>query len=288
MKNKAYLALLFSSALLSLTAYAAEPQVSWGQRWQHLPETPLPVSGLKTAYAKVNGIDLYYGTIGKGSPVIFLHGGLANSDYWGKQVPVIAKNHEVIVVDSRGHGRSTRNSQPFGYDLMTDDVVALMDHLKIKQAAIVGWSDGAIIGIDFALRYPDRVSKIFAFAPNTTTAGVRADVAENPLFARYIKRAGDEYRRLSKTPNQYDSFVDQIGKMWQSQPNWTDAQLSNIHTPILIADGDHDEGIIRSELEHTAATIPQAGLLIIPNSSHFAFLQAPKEFNDALINFLDQ
>ncbi|WP_017345896.1 alpha/beta fold hydrolase [Pantoea sp. A4] len=291
MKSNAYLALLLSgllsgSALLPV-AHAVENPVSWSQRWQHLPPTPAPVAGLKTAYADVNGINLFYGTIGHGSPVIFLHGGLANADYWGLQVPAIAKNHQVIVVDSRGHGRSSRNAQPFGYDLMTDDVVALMDHLHIPQAAIVGWSDGAIIGIDFALRHPDRVSKVFAYAPNTTTAGVRSDVAENPLFARYITRAGDEYRKLSKTPQQYDSFVDQIGKMWQSQPNWSDAQLQQIHTPIVIADGDHDEGIIRTELEHTAATIPGAGLLIIPNTSHFAFLQAPKEFNDALINFLD-
>lgn len=291
MKSNAYLALLLSgllsgSALLPV-AHAVENPVRWSQRWQHLPATPAPVAGLKTAYADVNGINLFYGTIGHGSPVIFLHGGLANADYWGLQVPAIAKNHQVIVVDSRGHGRSSRNAQPFGYDLMTDDVVALMDHLHIQQAAIVGWSDGAIIGIDFALRHADRVSKVFAYAPNTTTAGVRSDVAENPLFARYITRAGDEYRKLSKTPQQYDSFVDQIGKMWQSQPNWSDAQLQQIHTPIVIADGDHDEGIIRSELEHTAATIPGAGLLIIPNTSHFAFLQAPKEFNDALINFLD-
>lgn len=291
MKNNVYLALMLSNVLLSTTlpslASAAGPAVDWSQRWQHLPATPAPVSGLKTAYAKVNGIDLFYGTIGTGSPVIFLHGGLANSDYWGNQVPVIARHHQVIVVDSRGHGRSSRNSQPFGYDLMTDDVVALMDHLNIRRADIVGWSDGAIIGIDFALRHPDRVGKVFAYAPNTTTAGVRSDVAENPLFASYIARAGDEYRKLSKTPQQYDSFVDQIGKMWQSQPDWSDAQLQKIRTPIVIADGDHDEGIIRSELEHAAASIPGAGLLIIPNTSHFAFLQAPKEFNDALVNFLD-
>ncbi|MCK8205089.1 alpha/beta fold hydrolase, partial [Erwinia amylovora] len=68
--------------------------------------------------------------------------------------------------------------------------------------------------------------------------------------------------------------------------DWSDDRLKNIHTPILIADGDHDESIIRSHLDHIAATIPQAGLLIMPDSSHFAFLQAPKEFNDALVNVL--
>ncbi len=281
-------AALVSSAVLPVTALAAEQSVSWGERWQHLPPTPAPVSGLKTGYANVNGINLFYGVIGQGSPVIFIHGGLANADYWGKQVPVIARNHQVIVLDSRGHGRSTRSSQPFGYDLMTDDVVALMDHLHLQKADIVGWSDGGIIGIDLALRHAGRINKVFAFAPNTTTEGIRADVAENPVFASYITRAGKEYQRLSKTPAEYDSFVEQIGHMWQSQPNWSDEQLKSIRTPILIADGDHDEGILRGHLEHIAATIPQAGLLIIPNTSHFAFIQAPEEFNAALVNFLDR
>lgn len=289
MKTKRYLSFLLSCALLGSTltpqAAVAEEKFAWGERWLHLPATPAPDASLKTGYAQVNGIALFYGTVGQGSPVIFLHGGLANSDYWGNQIPVIARTHQVIVVDSRGHGRSSRDSRPFGYDLMTDDVVALMDQLKIAKADIVGWSDGAIIGIDAAMRYPDRVGKVFAYAPNTTTAGVRTDTANNPLFARYITRASGEYRRLSKTPQQYENFVGQIGEMWQSQPDWSDDRLKKIHTPILIADGDHDESIIRSHLEHIAATIPQAGLLIMPDSSHFAFT-GPKEFNDALVNFL--
>ncbi|WP_147198756.1 alpha/beta hydrolase [Pantoea sp. MBD-2R] len=290
MKKDRHLSWLLAGALLCSAAApvtALAEAVNWGNRWQHLPSTPAPVAGLKTGYAKVNGIDLWYGTLGSGSPVIFIHGGLANADYWGNQLPVIAKHHQVIVLDSRGHGRSSRNTQPYGYDLMTDDVVALMDHLHLPKADIVGWSDGAIIGIDLALRHADRVDKIFAYAPNTDTRGVRADVAENPLFASYITRAGEEYRRLSKTPQEYDAFVRQIGEMWQSQPNWQDADLKKIHTPVLIADGDRDEGILRPHLEHIAATIPQAGLLILPNTSHFAFLQAPEEFNDAILNFLD-
>src|SRR5258708_39934172 len=144
------------------TAIAAEP-------WDALPPTPAPVPGLQTGHAELNGIRLFYGETGQGSPVVVLHGGLANSDYLGNQVRALAGHHRVVVVDSRGHGRSTRDDRPFGYDLMTDDVAALLDTLKIHKADIVGWSDGAIIGLDMAIRDPARLRPILPFRPTTHT-----------------------------------------------------------------------------------------------------------------------
>jgi pimeloyl-ACP methyl ester carboxylesterase len=256
------------------------------ERWQTLPPTPPPVPGEHTAHAKINGISLFYAEVGRGSPVVVLHGGLANSDYLGNQVRALARHHRVIVVDSRGHGRSTRDDRPFGYDLMTDDVVALLDTLKIHEADIMGWSDGAIIGLDMAMRHPDRVGRIFAFGANTQTSGLKDGVEQDPVFAGYMARARQEYAHLSPTPDQYDAFQNQIGKMWADEPNWTDAQLRSIRSPVLIVDGDHDEGIKREHTEYIAATIPGAGLLILPNVSHFAFLQDPAMFNAALLHFL--
>jgi len=243
---------LLAFAIPLNASIAAEP-------WQALPPTPAPVPGLHTGHAKLDGISLFYAEIGHGSPV---------------------------VVDSRGHGRSTRDDQPFGYDLMTDDVVALLDTLKIQRADIVGWSDGAIIGLDMAMRHPDRVGRVFAFGANTQTSGLKDGFDRNPVFAAYMARARLEYARLSPTPDQYDAFQSQIGKMWADQPNWTDAQLRSIRSPVLVVDGDHDEGIKREHTEYIAATIPGAGLLILPNVSHFAFLQDPVLFNAALLHFL--
>jgi len=254
--------------------------------WQMLPPTPTPVAGEHRGQAKVNGISLYYATIGHGSPVVLLHGGLANSDYWGNQIRALARRHTVIVMDSRGHGRSTRDARPYGYDLMADDVVALLDMLRIAKADVVGWSDGAILGLDLAIRHPGRVGKVFAFAANTVTAGVQEGVEKNPTFARFIERAGQEYARLSATPKDYDAFVAQISKMWETEPNWTDEQLRSIRAQVLVVDGDHDEAIKRPHTEYIAATIPGAGLLILPNTSHFAFLQDPALFNAALLHFL--
>jgi len=138
-------------------AEAAEP-------WETLPATPAPISGGQSNYANVNGIRLFHVEIGAGPPVVLLHGGLANSDYLSEQARALALAHRVILVDSRGHGRSTRDARPYGYDLMADDVAALLDSLHIAKADVVGWSDGAIVGLDLALRHPERVGKVVAFA----------------------------------------------------------------------------------------------------------------------------
>jgi pimeloyl-ACP methyl ester carboxylesterase len=272
--------------LLALLAIVAATPAFAAERWKMLPPTPAPIATSRTGQAHVNGISIHYAMYGHGSPVIFLHGGLSNADYWGHQVPPVAARHTVVLMDSRGHGRSTRDARPYGYDLMADDVVALIDELKIPKADIVGWSDGGIIGLDLAMRHKDRIGKVFAFAANTVTAGVVDSVEKNPTFAAFIARAGKEYVAYSTTPKEYDAFVEQISKMWAEQPNWTDAQLKAIDRPILVVDGDHDEAIKREHTEYIAATIPHAGLLILPNGSHFAFLQDPIQFTFAILHFL--
>ncbi len=272
--------LLMLLALSPSAAHAAE-------RWRELPPTPAPIGSTRSGQADVDGIRLHYAIYGHGTPVVLLHGGLANADYWGNQVLALRSHHTVVVVDSRGHGRSTRDARPFGYDLMADDVVALLDVLRLPKADIVGWSDGAIIGLDLAMRHPDRVGKLLAFAANVTTDGVKPGVERNPTFAAFIARAGHEYAGYSATPGQYRAFLDQIGRMWAEQPHWSDAQLGKITAPVLVVDGDHDEAIKREHTEHVAAVIPHAGLLILPNVSHFAFLQDPKLFDDAMLHFLD-
>jgi len=194
-------------------------------------------------------------------------------------------HYRVIVMDSRGHGRSARDERPYSYDLMAEDVVALMDFLKIPKAAIVGWSDGAIIGLDIAMKHPERLSKLFAFAANSDPSGV-ADIAASPVFNAYIARAEKEYQALSPTPDQYKPFLDQIGEMWKTQPNWTADNLRAIKVPTWIVDGDHDEAIKRENTEFMAANIPGAGLLLQPEVSHFSFIQDSEQFNSHLLHFL--
>ena len=257
------------------------------ERWQTLPEpAPMPKAD-ESGFAPVNGIQMFYAVYGKGEPVLLIHRGLGHADIWSSQVAELAKTRKVIVADSRGHGRSTRTEEPFGYDLMASDYIALLDHLKIDKTALVGWSDGGIIGIDLAMSHPDRLTRVFAQAANVTTDGVDPDVLTNKTFAAYIERSGRDYKKLSKTPDQYDAFVGQISKMWETQPNWNTDQLAKITTPIAIVTGDHDEAIKREHTDAMAKMIPGATEVILPNASHFAMLQAPDEYNKAVLEFLD-
>ena len=256
------------------------------QQWLTLPPTPSLPKPAQSGFAPVNDIRIWYATFGHGQPVLLLHGGLANSNYWGNQIPALASGYRVIVMDSRGHGRSTGDERPYGYDLMASDVIGLMDFLKLPKVAIVGWSDGAILGLDIAIHQPERLTKLFAFAANSDPSGV-ADIAQSPVFNAYIARAEKEYQALSPTPDQYKHFLDQVGKMWESEPHFTAEQLRAITVPTWIVDADHDEAIKRENTEFMANEIPNAGLLLQPQVSHFSFLQDPGQFTRDVLHFLE-
>jgi pimeloyl-ACP methyl ester carboxylesterase len=273
------------TVLLMLAAFVTAPPARAEEPWMRLPPTPTLPPPTNSGIAPVDGIRLWYAEFGSGAPVILVHGGLANSDYWGLQVRALAPYYHVIVLDSRGHGRSSRTDTPIGYDLMSSDVLALMDYLHIKQAALVGWSDGAIIGLDIAINHPERLTRMFAFAANSDPSGVK-DVGTSPVFTAFQLRAAQEYARLSPTPTQFKAFEANIEKMWASEPHFSDDQLSRIKVPTWIVDGDHDEAIKRENTDHMAALIPGSGELILPRVSHFAFIQDPAMFNESLLHFL--
>jgi pimeloyl-ACP methyl ester carboxylesterase len=276
------LAAVLVACLLPWDVRAAPP-------WMVLPPTPALPRPDVAATAPINGIRLWYAVYGptRAAPVILLHGGLANANYWGDLIPALAPTHQVIVLDSRGHGRSTRNATQLGYELMASDVIALMDRLHVPRAAIVGWSDGAIVGLELAIHHPDRLTGLFAFAANSDPSGV-AGVHASPVFTAYIARAAREYAALSPTPTQYPAFEHDIERMWSREPNLSAETLSSIHARIWIVDADHDEAILRPNTDHMATLIPNARELILPGVSHFAFLQDPAMFNFAVEHFLDE
>ena len=272
---------LASLLILFASPARAEPQ------WLNLPPTPSLPSAAQSGYAEINGVKIWYAVFGHGQPVLLLHGGLANSNYWGNLVPALSNDYQVVVMDSRGHGRSSRSSEPLGYDLMASDVLALMDFLKLDKAAIIGWSDGAIIGLDIAIHHPERLTKLFAFAANSDPDGV-ADVSQSQVFNAYMARAKAEYQGLSPTPAEYDSFMAQVTKMWETQPHFTAENLHGIRSTTWIVDGDHDEAIKRSNTLFMADQIPGSGLLIQPKVSHFSFLQDATQFNTDVLHFLKE
>jgi pimeloyl-ACP methyl ester carboxylesterase len=276
---------LWPAAVVTIFLLSA---ASAAERWETVPAAPPLPPALESGYAPVNGIKMYYAIYGQGDPVLLIHGGLANADYWANQVLALSKTHKVIVADSRGHGRSTRTAEPIGYDLMTSDYIALLDYLKIQKTALVGWSDGGIIGIDLAMTYPARLTKLFAQAANVTTDGVKTDTMQAPTFSGFVVKAGEDYKRLSSTPGDYASFLAEINKMWDTQPHWTKEQLSAIRAPTAIVLGDHDEAIKRDHTEYMASVIPGAKLIILRHVSHFAMLQDPEGYTKVIRDFLEK
>ena len=255
--------------------------------WLTLPQPPsLPVP--KTAgYVAHDGARIYYAVFGAGAPVILLHGGLVNSRWWANQVPSLTKaGYEAILIDSRGHGRSSRDARPYTYELMASDVVAVMDHLGVRKASVVGWSDGAIIGLVMALHDPERLTRVFAFAANMDPSGVKPDVETNPTFARAVARGASDYAVLSPTPGDFPAFQKAIETMWATEPNYAPDQLARITTSVAIVDGDHDEAIKPEHTRYLARSIPGAKLIFLPGVSHFAMLQKPAAFNAAMLEFL--
>jgi pimeloyl-ACP methyl ester carboxylesterase len=261
------------------------PVVAQDEPWLQLPAYPPMPEAAQSGLADVNGIQVYYAVYGEGDPVILLHGGLGHSDVWGHQVSELSKTHQVITMDSRGHGRSTRNDERYTYELMASDVVALMDFLQIDKASLIGWSDGGIIGLVMGIKNPERLERVFAFGANSDPSGLTADLAEDAVFNQYIENAGMDYAKLSATPDDYEGFLGAIGEMWATEPNITE-QLKDITIPVTISDGEYDEAIMREHTEMMAKEIPGAKLVILPSVSHFAMWQNPEEFNAALIEFL--
>lgn len=269
--------------LMGFCAHAEEP-------WQTLPPTPALPTGTVSHHAALNGARIWYADWGKPTdapPVLLLHGGFGNSNYFGNLIPaLLAQGYRVIAMDSRGHGRSTRNTAPMSYHLMAQDVIGLLDRLKITKVNLVGWSDGGCTGLDLALNHPERLAGLFAFGANADVSGQKEGADKTPVFAAYLKRTADEYQTLSPTPRDWPAFSAAVGKMWDTLPAFTAEQLRSIKVRTTIADGEYDEGIKQDHDRYMAATIPGARLVIMTGVSHFAMLQNPAEFNAWVLKFL--
>jgi pimeloyl-ACP methyl ester carboxylesterase len=249
---------------------------------------PLPPAD-EHGHVEHDGARIWYATYGHGSPVLLLHGGLGNSENWGYQVPVlIDSGHRVVLIDSRGHGRSTYDSRTFSYELMASDVRAVMDAIGLSQAAIVGWSDGAIIGLILAMKNAAGVTRVFALGgPMDVSGNKPISPSDEPILGRIMGRHAKDYARLSARPADFKAFSGVIGKLMETEPNYNAGDLARIRVPTAIVDGEYDEFLRREHIEYLARTIPGATLIILPGVTHFAPLQRPGIFNAAMLSFLD-
>jgi pimeloyl-ACP methyl ester carboxylesterase len=248
---------------------------------------PLPVTD-KQGYITHDRARIWYAAYGSGPPVILLHGGLGNSGNWGYQVPALVKRgYQTIVIDSRGHGRSTRDTQPYSYELMASDVLTVMDKLQLEQAALVGWSDGACTALILADKVPERVAGVFFFACNMDPSGTK-EFEFTPVIERCFNRHVKDYAELSPTPDQFKEFSDAVGLMQRTQPNYSVQDLARISVPVAIVQSEHDEFIKREHAEYLAKSIPNAEFIYLQGVSHFAPLQRPEQFSHAVLAFLSR
>jgi pimeloyl-ACP methyl ester carboxylesterase len=278
-------------AAMAMVVAAATAAIAAAQpRWETCP-TPRPVPiATSRGHVAVGGASIYYASFGDAEdpPVVLLHGGLGVSDHWSNQIPALLEaNFNPIAIDSRGHGRSTRTRAEPTYAEMARDVAAVMDELKLTQAAIVGWSDGGQIALKLAIGHPERVAKLIVFGANVHPSGRRPGSSQgSATFRAYTAKCRAAYQRLSSTPNQFDSLVAWMLPVWRSPSGITVDQLRAISAPTLILGADRDELIVKHHFEVMAALIPRGSVFIIDDASHFAPWQAPIEFNAAIVEFL--
>ena len=246
---------------------------------------PLPVTH-QQGYVENEGARIWYASYGSGAPVVLLHGGLGQSGNWGYQVPsLISAGYRVVVIDSRGHGHSTRDTQPYSYALMASDVLSVMTVLHLEQVSLVGWSDGACTSLVLASQAPARVAGVLFFGCNMDPSGTKEFVF-TPTIRRCLNRHKQDYARLSATPDQFDGFSKAVGLMQRTQPNYSTRDLVEIRVPVTIVHAEQDEFIKREHAEYLAESIPNGEFITLPGVSHFAPLQRPELFNGALLAFL--
>ena len=235
---------------------------------------PLPAPQSE-GHVEHDGARIWHASFGSGPPVILLHGGLGHSGNWGYQVPaLLAAGYRVITIDSRGHGRSTRDARPYTYELMASDVLAVMDALQFEKTALVGWSDGACIALVLAMQAPQRVAGVFFFGCNMDPSGTNEFVM-TPVVERCFSRHAKDYASLSATPVDFDAFVAAVSQMMKTEPNYSAPDLARITVPVAIVHSDQDEFIKSEHAEYLARSMPRAELIRLKDVSHFAPLQRP-------------
>ncbi len=233
------------------------------------------------------GAHLWYGVIGDGPPVILLHGGLSSHRAWGEQAPALLEaGYQVILIDSRGHGRSTLGSAPLSYDQLAEDVGTVIDHLQLNRPAIVGWSDGAITALVLGMDRGDQLGPLYAFGANMNLEGVRKDADEAPILKQVGPRLATDYAQLSPAPD-FSALIQAVRTMQKTQLHYGPGQLALVRArKVLIVAGSQDEFIKPEHAAYLADAIPGADLQYLADSGHFAPWQNPELFNQSMIRFL--
>jgi pimeloyl-ACP methyl ester carboxylesterase len=229
-------------------------------------------------YINTRGIHLYYEVYGKGEPLLLIHGNGGSMNNLKYQIDFFAKKYKVIGVDSRAQGKSVDTSSVLNYELMADDLNALLDSLKIDSANVIGWSDGGINGLLLAIRHPKKVKKLAVTGANL--------VPDTAVFTPYCnKMTESDLAKLRSLPQDAKTRNSiKVIHMMQLEPNIPLTDLQKIKCPVLVMGGDNDL-IKPSHTMQIYDNIQQAYLWIMPFSGHATPQRRKDEFNSKVYEF---
>jgi pimeloyl-ACP methyl ester carboxylesterase len=228
-------------------------------------------------WANINNHSMYYEVHGKGRPLLLLHGGGDSGGHsFEQQLRGFAHRHELILPDQIGQGRTPDVSGPLSYLGMMRDTVALMKALNVREADVVGFSDGGILALMLAVRHPELVRRVVISGVNVAPDGLTADALEQ------LRAVPDE----DEAPDSVDAKLRQL---WLTSPTTEELNLDMLRTikdQVLVISGDRDA----ITLEHTLQiyrAIPRAQLCILPNTEHETFALRPEWVNPIALGFLE-
>ena len=231
-------------------------------------------------YIDVNGVKLYYEVYGKGEPLLMLHGNNSSMGHFNNQLEILSKKYMVIGLDSRGQGKSTADDAKITYELMAEDVNSFLEHLKLKNVNVLGWSDGGNIALILAMNHPDKVKKMAVMGTvlynNETSVMPRI----NELLLKQLKD-WDE-KGVSKNNIDYRLKV-----LLLTEPHLDPDSLKKIKAPTLVMAGEHDV-VKEKHTQLIAAKIPNSELIIFKGADHEAPEKIPAIFNQTILKFFEQ
>jgi len=241
-------------------------------------------------YAPVNGLRMYYEIHGNGSgePLVLLHGSyMTITNNWTGWIGELSKSRKVIAVEMQGHGRTADINRDFSYENLADDIAALLDHLKIARADLLGYSMGGGVAMQVAIRHPEKVRKVVSISAVFRHDGwVKEALDMFPqLTADMLKGSPieTEYKKLSPTPKEFPIFVKRVIAMDLKPYDFGADKLKGTRAPFLFIHGDAD-GV---RLEHIAEMFRLKGdeifgdmrprsesrLAVLPNTTHITLME---------------
>ncbi|MFI5263673.1 MAG: alpha/beta fold hydrolase [Candidatus Kapaibacterium sp.] len=200
----------------------------------------------KKGYADVNGIKLYYEIYGKGEPLVLLHGGLGSIQMFEPNIELLSKGRQVIAVDLQGHGRTADIDRPFSVEAMSEDIAALLQFLKIPKADVMGYSLGAGVGLQIAVRHPELVNKLVLVSAIIRRSDFYPDILAQqaqvgPAAAEQMKQTPmyQSYAKLNPHPEDWPRLLQKIGDFMKQDYDFSDA-VRQVKAPTLVVAGDAD------------------------------------------------